>query len=139
MASKTDVEKQKHRYTRDRIRSLLKGGVRGLYVEALDATRRLDYAKEIRLRANGEIELVSEDPSELVCEKADFERALAKAGLTEQQRAMASLQAMGWSIHATARLLHTDRRAVRALIDGSDRSPGLAMRLEAVMNGEEVP
>lgn len=77
------------------------------------------------------------DVSDLVLEKVDVERALGAVGLTDKQRAMGALVAMGWNYRAAARVLHVSHTAVRRLINGEHERPGLAARCAAFLNGDE--
>lgn len=77
------------------------------------------------------------DPGDFVVEKADLERALSRAGLTDKQRAFGSLLAMGYTIGSAARVLGLHGEDARRLVTGSEQQPGLAARLEAILNGGE--
>lgn len=139
MARSEQAEPQNIRYTRERIEQLLAGGAAAAYFDAIDSSVRLAYGERTVPLAGGGFDVVAADPADRINEKVDFERALVGAGLTEAQRAMGALLAMGWRLREIERVLHIDRRAIRRLLDDADGSPGLASRLEAFLNGGEAP
>lgn len=71
-------------------------------------------------------------------EKVDIDRALRRLRLTERERAMAALLCWGWSFQAIGRVLRdVHPQQVSRFVAGLEAQPGLAARIEAVLNGQE--